>query len=355
MGTNDKINRERIRRINEEELNRLVGDASEDVMRRIIRKKLPDPSKSRQNLVKAVPKGLTAAVKSIGLLDEPDRKQRVVIFIGYCLDQKYSYNTTMRYITVLRNNGILENRLSENDAHIIQDKFVFSESGRPHTRVVSVKSFIKLITYLKANFSTYTAPLLVAYYTGLRNFEILQWTTVTLYQLKNQQPQVSVKRKNTLITKKNSSDAAVTYWEPVYTSHLVQFIDDMIQLYKDQYDQLLENNVKVKLFYILPNTVVNRVRETYYTANKTYPPRGFGIHSYRNMMATLMAQNTDNVKAIQTFLQHKNLKTTRKYINADFTHTVKEFERLTKYELSNVRKNLRITDTRSEKDDEEVR
>lgn len=337
MGTKEKLSRERIRRINEEELNRLLGNASENVMRKLIRKKLPDPSKVKLKITYSVPKGLDAAIRKIGILDEPDPRRRMRLFVGYCLDKNYTYNTTIRYINVLKSNKILGTD-QVNEENLMPDKFIFSEKGRPHTRIVSIDRFVKLINYLHRNFSAYTAPLLVAYYTGLRNFEILQWSTVTLYQLKRRQTQVSIKRKNTLIRRESDTN----YWEPVYTSHLNRFVDNLIELYQDQYNQLLENSIKVKLFLVLPNTLVNRVRECYYAANNQYPPLGFGIHSYRNMMATLMSQNTDNITAIQTFLQHRSIETTRQYINADFTHTKNEFDRLTKYHLSGISKHLEI-------------
>ena len=48
----------------------------------------------------------------------------------------------------------------------------------------------------------------------------------------------------------------------------------------------------------------------------------------------------DNLAAIQGFLQHRNIETTRRYVHANFSATAKEFDRLSREELSNVRREL---------------
>jgi len=298
-------------------------------------------------------------------MDEKSMSQRIKIFIGYCLYKNFSYNTTKRYFSILKNNNFFnespnenenKNDISNNDSndsddnttqlepidHLRPNKLSFVNCGHQHIRIVSMSNFKTFIEYLHNNFSIYTAPILVAAYTGLRTFEILQFSTYTIYQLLNQQQPIAIKRKHTVI---KSYDIDPILWQPIYNSHLNAFVEQLRDLYLDDYKIFLEMQINTKLFPVTPKTLGNRIKSLYFNAVNSIAPNGFGIHSCRNMIAMLMAENTENIFAIQQFLQHKNVKTTRQYIKADFSKTTQEFNRLTKYEFSNINKKLKKINT----------
>lgn len=320
-----------LRRIDENKINQVLDSVPDAVLSAVVRRRLPQPSTRKRRAVYPL-KHLEPMVRYLGLLDETDFDKRAQIFIAYCRYRGYAYNTAMRYYRVLDSNGLF----GPNNT-VLPNKFAFSESGRLHHRVVSVESFVRMGRYMHDNFSRYTAPLLVALYTGLRTFEILQWSTLTLEQLNTRQEYVSVSRKQTVRTT-NSDEPE--FWRPIYSTRFVQFVSQMLQLYRPEYEKYVKTGIMVRLFYVTNSTLVNRIRQIYYASNGHFPPFGFGVHSCRNMIATLMAQNTENITSIQTFLQHRHASTTRSYVKADFSHVTEEFNRITDQEFANVRANL---------------
>lgn len=329
-----------IRRINEKKLNDVLGKIPLDD---IIRKPLPRPSKVRMALKtpNPLPKNLANAITSLKLLDEPIVENRINVFIGYCKYKGYSYNTTIRYFNLLKQHKIFNDETDELTSRLKPNKIAFIDSGHIHVRIVSMVDFKTFASYLAQNISQYSTPILIAMYTGLRTSEILQFTTYTLYQLYEKQQPISIKRKQTVVTTLNPEPI---YWEPIYNTHLNLFIQKLIDdTFSDEYRAFLQNKINVRLFHLTPKTLSNRIKSLYFNAVGKQAPYGFGIHSCRNMIAMLMAEKSENILAIQTFLQHKNVKTTRQYIKADYTYTSKEFNRLTNYEFENVYSKL--TDT----------
>lgn len=334
-----------VRRIDENKLNSLLDTVPADEAAKIIQRALPTPSKKRFVTRRTSPLPLTKTVNSIvtklSLLDEPDFENRAKMFIGYCRVRNYALNTTVRYFKIAQQNGAFG---PPGAVSIRPDPSAFT--GRTHTRIVSTENFTRTFKYLLNRWSEYTAPLLVAFYTGLRTMEILQFTGFTLYQLQNRQPSVNVKRKQTVI-----SDEPV-YWRPVYTTHLTMFIDRLTELYGDEYEAYTRSSISVGLFYVTPKTLANRLRLAYYKANGSSPPLGFGIHSCRNMLASIMAETTKNLPAIQLFLQHQSVKTTERYIKTDLKYIRDQFNRITDQEFANVRLNLtRSHDTLTTKEE----
>lgn len=324
-----------VRRIDENKLNSLLDSVPAEEAVKIIQRVLPEPSRKRSVRRRTWPaapltKAVNGIVTGLSLLDEPDFERRAKIFIGYCRVRNYALNTTVRYFKIARQNGAF----GPPGAAISVRPDPSAFTGRTHTRIVCTENFIRLFKYLLGRWSEYTAPLLVAFYTGLRTMEILQFTGFTLYQLHDRQATVNVKRKQTVI-----NDDPV-YWRPVYTSHLLTFIDKLVELYGAEYAAYTRSSITVGLFYVTPKTLANRLRLAYYKANGSNPPLGFGIHSCRNMLASIMAETTKNLPAIQMFLQHKSVMTTRRYIKSDLKYIRDQFNRITAQEFANVRLNL---------------
>lgn len=321
-----------LRRIDENKINQVLDDVPDVVISEVIRRKLPTPSTRKRRMVYPLAGQLATAVRELGLLDEPNYEKRARMFVAYCRYRGYAYNTATRYHRILDSNGLFGPANT-----VMPSKFAFADSGRRHRRVVSIDSFVRMARYLHDNFSRYTAPLLVALYTGLRTFEILQWSTLTLEQLNTRQVYVSISRKQTVRTTQSDEPE---FWRPIYTTRFVQFVSQMLELYRPEYEKYVNTGIMVRLFYVTNATLVNRIRQIYYECNDHYPPHGFGVHSCRNMIAMLMAQNTENITAIQAFLQHRRADTTRTYVGADFTHVTAEFNRITDNTFALVRANL---------------
>jgi integrase len=324
------------RKIDERKLNDTFDEIPDVHLRSIVRRRLPKPSKVQQPLVRRnIPANLKQLINDISLFDEQNNKKRLILFISYCRYKNYSYNTVTRYVNILKSNGVFGTK----ELNVKLNKLSFGDSGKRHIRAVSINEFVQLCRYLHNNFSRYSAPILVAVYTGLRTFEILQWSTLTLHQLRERQSYVSVSRKQTVLLMRDGNNTE--YWKPIYNTQLQHFINELLILYQEEYNLFVTKAINNRLFHVTSKTLVNRIRHLFYKATGVLPPFGFGIHSCRNMIATITAQTTNNISAIKTFLQHKNVITTKRYINADFTFMRKEFDRLTRTELSSLSKTLR--------------
>lgn len=331
----------KLRNLDEQRLNELL-DTIPNVDLKALIYKPPNPKiilkqKQRVNLDhKKLPKRLASIITTLGLLDETDYSKRLYIFVGYCRYMNYSINTATKYLSLMKMHGLFGR---DND-HLTIDRSSFVDSGKVHTRTFSFEAFKKFVLYLHQNFTKFTAPILLACYSGLRTFEILQFSNITLHQLALKQTTVSIFRKKTFRRTRESTNEERVEWRPVYNTHLNTFIIDLTRLYHDEYIAYEKNGIIVKLFHITPKTLCLRLRSIFFLVNGYKLPLGAGIHSLRNMLAMLMAQQTENVWAIQQMLQHKNSQTTRRYIHADFTHISKEFNRLTDSEFSDIKKTL---------------
>lgn len=332
----------KIRKLDEIKLNQLLQTLPNIDLQKLIYKPLESEtikSQKKRVLLKKrhMPIRLKKIVLDLDLLDEPDHEKRLNIFVGYCRYLNYSVNTASKYLTLLKNNGLF----GQTDNHLYIDRSEFVDSGKIHTRTFSFESFKKLMVYLHQNFDKYSAPILLACYSGLRTFEILQFSNITLHQLNLKQTSVSIFRKKTF---RKIDDTKGDQWRPVYTTHLTNFLNQLTVLYHDEYEAYRKNGIIIKLFNITPKTLCNRLRQIYFVVNGYKLPLGSGIHSLRNMLAMLMAQKTQNIWTIQQFLQHKNVNTTKRYVHADFTHISEEFNRLTNSEFSDLTRDLNVMD-----------
>lgn len=366
----------KVRNLDERRLNALLDTIPNVELETLIYKPLNPhvlEKQKRRSIVglQKLPTRLSSIITTLGLLDELDYRKRLYIFTGYCRYMNYSINTASKYLNLMKRHGIFG---KDND-HLTIDRSSFVDSGRIHTRTFSFEGFKKLLLYLHQNFSKFTAPILLACYSGLRTFEILQFSNITLHQLSLKQTTVSIFRKKTFrqaSTKKTTMMTTTTIndatgsddvnaggidddddddgaadrgassneWQPVYTTHLNAFVVNLARLYRDEFVAYQKNGIIIKLFNITPKTLCSRLRAIFFLVNGYKLPLGAGIHSLRNMLAMLMAQQTENIWAIQHMLQHKDSRTTRRYIHADFTHISKEFNRLTDTDLSDVKKSL---------------
>lgn len=329
----------KVGKVDEVELNEFFNSLPPESFEKLLTKRSLIPSRKRQtikNKVVIVPPNLKSSITTLRLLDEQSYERRAEIFIGYCLYKEHTYNTAVRYFSILKRNNVF----GTDPINLKPCKIAFANSGKPHVRVVSMDDFVTFIRYLNKNLSRYTAPILLGAHTCLRTNEILQFTTQTLFELTSRRQTVSIRLKQTIVKPDSNQHLQ---WRPVYNTHLNIFVKNLIALYYEEYAVFIKSGVNSHLFDITPKTISNRTKSLYFNAVGNHAPPGFSNHSIRNMIAMLMARKTDNIIAIQRLLNHHTVKTTRRYIREDFQDKArKEMERLTKIEFANVRRNLMV-------------
>lgn len=290
-----------------------------------------------------VPVPAQKIVVELSLLDEPDPYERILLFIGHCMRKGYGYYTTDHYYSTLRAHGTFGPR-SGIAKLVSPNKRAFHHQGRRHMRIVSIQNFATFFQYLHDHRCIANAPIIIASVTGLRSFEVLQFSLYTLYQLANRSPIVAIARKQTAVPSPELVAAGKDtniYWTPLYISQLLD-VSNWVRstLFGREYAEYLKTGVDMRLFPIRQNTLNSRVHAYYKQAVGRPARRGFGIHSFRNMQAMVMARNGASLQSIQQFLQHSNTRTTRGYIKADFSETAAEFDRITQLRYATVRRHL---------------
>ena len=296
----------------------------------MLRKKpVKKPERKRVRIQRQLTPKLLEAVQTLNLLDEPNHATRRVLVIDYFGSKNYSWNTTKKYFGLLKSAGVLNDEEAD-DIH--PNKRAFCNLGKLHTRIVSQQDFAKVHHHLVKHFSKNTAPILVAFYTGLRTSEILQFKSSTLHELLNQHQTIDIKRKKTNID--SDAESPDNAWKPVYNSHLINYTKQLINLYQEEYDNLLQHQINVPLFNITSTTLVERLKSAFRLATGKKPPLGFGVHSCRNMVASIMVGETDNIYSISLWLQHKKIKTTEQYLKTGYSNLTAEFNRLTDRHMS---------------------
>lgn len=340
--------------LNDDKLNKVIDDTSNSVLRKILLNKLPKPSKRKKHIIpilsplssnneshfRPIPKPLQQLLTLSRICDEPNLENRLYLFIAQCKLKNYSYATTMKYFNILRHNNYF-GEISDT----IKPKSSSFE-GHVHTRVVDMESYTKLYHYILNNISKFNIPILLGIYTGLRTMEILQMTTFNLHELKERKPTVSIKRKDVMKNKQNhiDNDEYIIYWKPIYNTYLYTCINLLLQMYDDEYKLFIKSGINTKLFPIQANTLNYRIKNEFYKANNYSPPYGFGIHTCRYMTASIMNETSGSLPAIQQFLQHKSMKTTRLYMKGEYSFATREFNRITKAHMSNVLNSLDVAE-----------
>lgn len=273
--------------------------------------------------------------KRLNLLEEVDKTKRLFTFIGYCKYRNYSLTTTKKYFNEAKRLGVFGS-----DIPVIPDSLFFNKSV--HNRLIGDEVFSKFIRHLQKNWGAYNAPLLTAFYTGLRSTELLQLDTKILQQLCEKKTFVDIIRKDTRKKKSLATQNQQTnQWKPVYFDNFNKFIESLKVLYADKYICYVKHGLNSTLFDVSgPSTLVYRMHIEFYKANGFFPPKGFGIHMFRNQIARKLASTHKNLHIIKNWLGHKHIKTTKVYINEYYNNIGKEFDKMTEKHYDSIKQLL---------------
>lgn len=312
-----------VKKVDEMNMNSIMDSISQEQFERMVNKRLPTPSNKRKIVKSPMSnRAVLSIIESLHLHDEESHDQRVINFIELCRLRNYSPKTVRRYFTLAKRTGIFDK------SQYVPNLNEFE--GKPHVRIVNADKFDIFIKYLHDNWSKYTSPLLIPYYTALRTAEVLQFSTQTLVELKERRLTISSIRRKQTITDL-SIQREPNFWTPTYHTKLINFIDHLIELFDEEYKSYVNNPMlPIRLYNFTASTLLYRMNVEYKKATGDALPYGFGIHGYKTMIATLMSDHTTNIRDIQHFHQHKSPRTTQKYICKHWNTIQTEFNKLTK-------------------------
>lgn len=258
-----------------------------------------------------LPRVLSDFVERFELLNISSHDDRLRIFIGWCKKSRYSRNTAMTYLSRMRSAGIIDPDKSERVR--IEPETFTDNTSREQSRVITVDSFKKLVSLImhERPITRYTVPFVIAILTALRPSEIHRFTTVTLDELRREKKIVSIYLKQTVVNEEKPN-----YWRPVYTEQLRQLVTLLCDnIYAEEYHLLyIQRKIETPLVTESLNTLRRRLRMLYYEANGTPPPSGFGIHTIRKMMASLLNQKSKNPMNVMQLLNHRSERQIKTYV-----------------------------------------
>ena len=262
-----------------------------------------------------IPKVIMKIIHDNNLLDIEDVNERSKIFI------KALYVRNLRSTSALKYFNKLKPTLFPNTS-ILPNSMVFDSNYKKPFQfrggeIDKIKNFINFVKYEIPNTSPYKWPILISAYSGLRLREVCDIHMSHLSMLSMKKPIVPLKRKNNID------------WEVLYYDEFIQLIQCVIDNNEKSYNLYNNHNIDEKLFKFTPQSLHYKVKYFYMLANNNEPtPHGFGLHSVRYYLATVIYNDTGKIDIAQHILGHKKSKTTEIYVKQNYSNREQELKDL---------------------------
>ncbi|UVX94907.1 hypothetical protein CsNV_047 [Callinectes sapidus nudivirus] len=262
-----------------------------------------------------IPKVIMKIVHDNNLNEIPDVDERSKVFIKALYKRKLKSSSVLKYFNALKpslfpNTNILPNPLVFDENY---PKRMQNRGGNLN----NIKNFINYAKFVLPNNSLYKWPILISSYSGLRLSEVCNIKFSHLQMILDEKPIIPLKRKN-------NKD-----WEVIYYEEFTDVIKDVVKNNIERYNLFITKQIDQKLFPYTTQALHSMVRHYYTLANKgASAPPGFGLHSIRYYLATLIMDNTNKIEIAQSILGHVKQKTTELYIKPNYNKREKELEEL---------------------------
>lgn len=155
----------------------------------------------------------------------------------------------------------------------------------------------------------------LAMLTGLRLAEIIRLKTRNLMDL--------ITRQNSTILHRKTSEE----WDIYYYDALNLLIETMSIYFHASLELHQNHGVESYLFTFTGRTLQHEVRHLYRLANKKEASVGFGMHTFKYVLATKIAA-TGDIETARRMMNHKHLNTTKKYVKYSAMRTARVFSEL---------------------------
>ncbi|UVT30843.1 integrase [Penaeus vannamei nudivirus] len=263
-----------------------------------------------------LPTYMTKIIHDNNLLDIEDEDERAKIFIQALYFRKLKSSTVSKYFKRLKPYLFKTTKIKPN-ALVFDNNY----PKRLQVRGYNLESIKRLIKYVKDEVDdndVYKWPILLSAYSGLRLNEVCNVTMANLKDLVDKKPVVGVKRKN-------NKDWIVVYYNQF--DNLVKYITE--DACKEKYKLYVDKFIDQKLFPFTNQALHYKLKYFYQHANDgNKPPTGFGLHTLRYYLASMLYENTKKIEIPQTLLGHKSFKTTYRYIRDNTNKRSEELNKL---------------------------
>lgn len=272
-----------------------------------------------------IPTVIVKIITKNDLMNIENVNTRAKVFLRALYLRKLKSSTVQKYFNKLKphlfpNTTIVPNSLVFDDNYNKTLQFRCNDINK-------IKHFINYVKYEIDNNCIYKWPILLSSYSGLRLNEVCNISMSHLYMLKKHKVVIPLKRKNNVD------------WEVIYYNEFNKVIKETIKYNNKKYKLFVEHSIDSKLFPYTSQALHEKIKHYYLLAIHEIAPIGFGLHSVRYYLATLIYNETSKIEIAQVLLGHKNQKTTERYIKQDDAKRRKELEQLS--ENVNLYKNIK--------------
>lgn len=240
--------------------------------------------------------------------------ERAKLFLQQLFHRRLKSNTVTRYFNKVK-------PMLFPDTNIAPNSFVFDNAYiRPiqcrGNNLEKIKTFINYCKYQVPDTCEYKWPIMISAYSGLRLSEVCRVKMSHLSMLTKEKPIIPLKRKN-------NKD-----WEVIYYDEFQSIIKDVIQNNYKAYSLFKEKDIDSKLFPYSTQSLHLKVKEFYFYANGQPAPIGFGLHSVRYYLATMLYEETNKIEIAQVLLGHVKQRVTERYIKQNISKRNRELNLL---------------------------
>ncbi|QBB28647.1 integrase [Homarus gammarus nudivirus] len=260
-----------------------------------------------------IPKTIERIIHKNNLTDISDVNERAKIFIRALYVRKLKSSSVVKYFNQLKP-FIFQGTTIVPNAVVFDDNYSRNIQNRGYD-INAIHNFIKFVMDNVEN-DTYKWPILISAYSGLRINEVCNLKMSHLHMLMEKKPIIPLKRKN-------NKD-----WEVIYYDEFSNIIKDTIAHNTLKYNLYRNKFIDDKLFPFTSQALHSQIRIYYTLANGEQPPLGFGLHSVRYYLATILYEDTKKIEIAQALLGHVRSSTTELYLRNNNTKREQELETL---------------------------
>ena len=261
-----------------------------------------------------IPKYVVQIIHDNDLLNIENVNERAKLFLMALYKMNLRSTTIMKYFKRLKNK-LFPGTIIKPDSMAFDRKYTKPMQVRG-ANLGKIEAFVKYVLYQVAKTDVYKWPIVLACYTGLRLNEVCSVTMKHLTMLKARKQVIPLKRKNNF-------DWNVLYFETLHT-----VVDDIINANSVKYNLYTNNLIDSKLFPFTPQALHFKIKRYYLFATRTVAPEGFGLHSIRYYLASMLYQETNKIEIPQAILGHQRMKTTQLYIKPNMEELQYELQDL---------------------------
>lgn len=269
--------------------------------------------KKKTNVYK-LPSNIYTIIEKHNLRQLVDVNARARIFLTELYKLNLKGSTVTRYFNKLKDSLFKDTTINPNIS-VFDDNYKRPIQNKA-SNFKNIKKLLLFIQYDLRDDIPYKWPIVLSMYSGLRLSEVCGVYMSHLHMLSQKKSPIPLKRKN-------NKD-----WDVIYYDKFNEIINWIIENNMEKYKLYSEYLIDSLLFPYTPRALHEKLKEYYCIVNHHMAPIGFGLHTIRYYLASILYNDSKKIEIPQTILGHTRSKTTELYIRQN-NNREEELEYLT--------------------------